>query len=314
MKKILVLILVLILAIGCQTQMKEEQQDKEQKMDLPPPPPLPGGQATFGVGKAIDTGALPPWAAQANKMEVSPSEVFPGNPITLKLYEYDYIYQYAYYFNQQTKTWEKTNLFGAERTEDWIKGSAASSIQTNTEKFQYGENYIVAYACNKIGDTWACNNNKWMIEAFNLKEKPTETQAPEKEDATKYVLAKPITPFTFQTAKAEEDNFEEVLVMRYDAEYYEPQTKLKVIVRVFEFNNDADQKKSLILFKDIINQGWKTHNGQNVALYLDMNDVRNTVWTSGNKLLFIETYNKDFASKEIIDAYLQLYPSDLKRQ
>ena len=309
MKKILVTILILAILLGCQKPMEKPQYEEE---DLPPTPPMPG-QAIATIGKAVGA-AIPPWAAAARNMELKPTEIFPGNPLTLSVFEYQYIYQNAYIFNQKTQTWEKMSLFGGDRSKEWIKNSAATSFNADLEKFKYGDNYVLAYACNKIGDRWSCNNNKWMLASFKLKEKPADAVVPEKEETTKYIITAPVAPFTFQTGISEEDNFEEIMVMRYDGEYYEPQTKLKVIVRVFEFNNMNDLTNVMKrFFKDIVNQGWKKHGTQNVALYLDVNDVRNAIWTSGNKLLFIETHNPEFASAEIINAYIKKFPSDLKR-
>jgi len=308
MKKILAILLILALLIGCQ----HTENKKKSNEDLPPTPPMPGGGATVGIGRAI-LGAIPPWAVQARRMEIDPAEVFVGKPVTLRLYEYDYIYKDAYVFNQKTHQWEKISLFGAKRKGDWIQGTAATSINAETNKFRLGENYVVAYACNKISGRWNCNDNKWMLNGFTMKEEPKKATAPKQGIASDYVIAESIRPFNFQTTKAEPDNFEEVMVMRYDAQYYEPRTKLKVLVHVFEFNNAEEMSKALVLFKDIINKGWQNYKGQNVALYLDVDNVRNTIWTSGNKLIFIATYNPAFASAEITDKYLQKYPSDLRR-
>jgi uncharacterized lipoprotein NlpE involved in copper resistance len=309
-KTILALLILLLILFGCQ-QTKEEQEKKYYE-DLPPPPPLPG-ETSIMAGKAIAT-AIPPWASPAIGFTIEPKEVFPDNPITLRVFEYQYIYQDAYYFNQKKHNWEKISLFGGERTEEWIKNSAATSFTADNEKFEYGDNYAVVYACNKIGTFWECNNNKWMINNFYLKEKPIDSEAPEKKDTFTYIHALPINSFNFQAAKSEEDNFGEIMVMRYDGIYYEPQTKLRVIVHVFEFNTMQDLRTTLnTFFKDIISQGWKTHNDQNVALYLDINDVRNTIWTSGNKLIFVETHSKEFASAEIINKYLEKFKSDLQK-
>jgi hypothetical protein len=57
----------------------------------------------------------------------------------------------------------------------------------------------------------------------------------------------------------------------------------------------------------------KTHQGQNVALFLADNDHRVAVWSSGKELVYVETFKAESASKEIIDEYLRKYPSDLKK-
>ena len=307
MKKIFLTLIVIIFLLGCQTQ----EGQKEGYDDLPPPPPMPGGQAVYGVGMAGYSSSMPPWAITPRNMDLSPTEAFPGKTLTLRVSE-QYIYKDAYYFNQQTKTWENLALFGPDTAGDWIKNSAATSI-TADERFTQGENYIVVYACQKMANIWSCNNNKWMLTSFNIKEKP-QTDAPQHQQSSDMVIQASILPFIFETSKSEEDNFNEVMVMRYDAEYFAPDEKLKVIVHIFEFKTMNDLTKTMsAMFKEIVNNGWKTHNNQNVALYLDVNDVRNAIWTSGNKLIYIETHNPEFASGEIITPYLQKYPSDLKR-
>ena len=306
MKKIFLTLIVMLFLLGCQIQ----EGQKEGYEDLPPPPPMPGGQAVYGIGMAGHSASMPPWATTPKNMGLNPKEAFPGNTLTLKIFE-QYIYKDAYYFNQQTKTWESIALFGPEKTGDWIKNSAATSM-TADEKFTQGENYVVVYTCKKIAKQWSCNNNKWMLTTFNVKEKP-QTAVPLQQTAD-MIIQSNLPPFYFETLKSEEDNFNEVLVMRYDAEYFAPKEKLKVIVHVFEFETMTDLTKTMnTMFKEIINNGWKTHKNQNVALYLDVNDVRNAIWTSGNKLIYIETHNPEFASGEIITPYLKKYPSDLKR-
>ena len=60
------------------------------------------------------------------------------------------------------------------------------------------------------------------------------------------------------------------------------------------------------MFKEIINNGWKTHKNQNVALYLDVNDVRNAIWTSGNKLIWAHSSVGQSARMACVRSWVRL--------
>ncbi len=304
MKRLIVIFLILTLLFGCKGETSEQ--------DVPPPPPPPGGQATYGI-TGMATVGIPPWAATAKNIELSANEIFPDKILRMQIYNFERIYKTAYFYNQQTKEWEPLKIIATETIGDWVKGSGVASVPTDDVKFKYGANPIIFYACNKFGSKWSCNSNKWMMVNFILKEKP-KGDAPQEKNIEDLVIASNIEPFFLQKTFSEEDNFEDILIMRYDAEYFEPETKLKVKAMVFETKDMADMSKSLDrMFKEIINQGWKEVGKQNIAVYLDVNNIRNAMWTSGKKLIFVETHNPDFANEEIITAYLEKYPSDLRK-
>ncbi len=306
MKKILTILLLLAFLIGCQPGEKQEYYDKA----LPPPPPTPGGQAVARAGLAI---GIPPWSVQAQNVALSSKECFADKTITMNIAGHDLIYNKAYFHNKKTNKWEPIVLFGGETVGDWIKGSAVGNIKASLDKFDYGENHIVVYACKKLGSKWLCNNNKWMITGFNLKEKPAGA-APAGQNIGKMVINKNIEPFILQNTLSEEDNFEEILVMRYDAEYIFPDSGLKVKAMVFDVPSKGDLNKAMnTMFKDIVNKGFKEHKGSSIAVYLDVENARNAMWTSGKKLIFVQTFTAEFANSEIINAYLAKYPSDLKK-
>ncbi len=300
MKK-LSLLAVLILSIsiltGCSNQL--------------PPTPSPPGQV--GVGSAIAGLAtvLPNWAADPMNVAVTPSEAYFGDGIVVSASHYDYIYKNAYVFNSKTRIWERVSLQG-EGVQDWIKSQAIGSVPIDATKFDKGDNYLVVYACSRIGSKWECNNQKWMLIRFKVLGSPTG-QIPEMAYVDKFVINQPINPFAIMGTTAEKDNFLDINVIRYDARYREPKG-LTVLVHVFDFNNRAELDTTIkSMFAPIIQNGFKSHFGSNVALFLDESDNRVAVWTSGKEILYVETHKADSANQEIIDAYLKKYPSDLKK-
>lgn len=299
MKRILLAITALLLLTACGQE------------DLPPTPPPPGG--SFGVGGAIAgmAGGLPSWAAEPRNVAATPAEAFYNDGIIVSVSNYDYIYSNGYLFNSKVRTWQKFPLEG-EQVQEWIKGNAIGSIQVDESLFKTGDNYAVVYACSKVGGDWQCNGNKWMLVQFAVKGEATGA-IPELANVDQFVVNQPITPFVVQGTTAEQDNFGDINVIRYDAKYREPDG-LTVLAHVFDFNNRAELDTTLeTYFTDIINQGWKTHAGHNIALFLADNNHRIATWSSGKALVYIETFDAEAANKEVIEKYLLKYPSDLTK-
>lgn len=279
--------------------------------ELPPPPPPPGQIGYAGGAIAGMAGALPTWASSPINVAVTPPQAYFGDGVVLSASQFDYIYKNGYVFNSKTRVWERFNLQG-EQVEDWVKGQAIGSIPVDDSRFTEGENYAVIYACSKIGSKWECNNRKWMLVSFDVKGSATGA-IPELANLDDFVINSPIRPFAIMGATAEQDNFAEINVIRYDARYREPQG-LVVLVHVFDFNERAELDKTIrTMFAPIIQNGMKRHSGHNVALFLDETDHRVAVWTSGKQIVYVETFAADSANKEIIDEYLKKYPSDLKQ-
>jgi len=133
---------------------------------------------------------------------------------------------------------------------------------------------------------------------------------PELVNVDQFVINAPITPFVVIDTTAEKDNFADIQVIRYGAKYREPQG-LVVLVHVFDFNNRDEVDKTMsTLFRDIVINGWKEHKNSNIAVFLDETDHRVAIWTSGKEIIYVESF--EAANKEIIDAYLSKYPSDLQ--
>jgi hypothetical protein len=281
------------------------------KEELPPNPPPPGGE----VGKAIAgmAAGMPSWAAPAKDVAITPSEAYFGDGVIVSVSNYDYIYSNAYAFNSKTRTWEKFALQG-EAAEQWLKGTAIGSVTVDAGRFAEGDNYLVVYACSKVESKWECNNKKWMLVKFAVKGKSTG-QIPEMANIDDFVINKEVPPFKVMSTLAEKDNFGDINVIRYDAKYREAaQRGLVVLVHVFDFTNRQDLDKTIAtFFREIVNNGWKTHMGHNLALFLSEEDHRIAVWTSGKVIVYVETFEAESANAEIIAGYLKKYPSDLKK-
>ncbi|MBW2969713.1 hypothetical protein KY319_01180, partial [Candidatus Woesearchaeota archaeon] len=280
--------------------------------DLPPLPPPPGGDA--GVGRAVAGMAisLPNWAAQARNVALAPAKPYYGDGVVVSVSDFDYIYKNGYFFNSKLRSWEKFDLQG-ELVQDWLKGQGVASVAVTADKFETGDNYLVVYACKKVGKDWDCNNKKWMLVTFNVMGAAGGI-TPEMENVDKFVV-KSISPFELMSTFAEKDNFLDINVIRYDGKYKGPAPDgLIVLVHVFEFNSRADVDSTINnpeLFRDIVVKGWKTHIGHNLAVFLDENDHRIAVWTSGKVIVYVESFQKEAANKEVIEGYLAKYPSDL---
>ncbi|MEM3154305.1 MAG: hypothetical protein QW165_01925 [Candidatus Woesearchaeota archaeon] len=281
------------------------------KEELPPSPPPPGGE----VGRAIAgmAAGMPAWASEAKNVAVTPEEAFFNDGIIVSVGNFDYIYSNGYVFNSKTRTWEKFSLQG-EKVDAWLKNTAIGSVTVDSARFAEGNNYVVVYACSKVAGKWDCNDKKWMLAKFTVRGSATG-RIPEMANIDQFVINAPINPFTVMSTLAEKDNFGDVNVIRYDAKYRETAKRgLVVLVHVFDFNNRQDLDKSLqAFFKDIINNGWKQHAGHNLALFLSTDDHRIAVWSSGKVIVYVETFEAESANKEIIEAYLKKYPSDLKK-
>ncbi|RJQ22522.1 hypothetical protein C4580_00530 [Candidatus Woesearchaeota archaeon] len=284
--------------------------------ELPPSPPPPG---QVGVGAAIAglAGAMPSWAAEARNTAITPSQAYYNDGVILSISNFDYIYSNGYFFNAKSRVWERFNLQG-EMNKDWVKGQAVASIPVSPDKFAEGDNYLVVYGCTKVGGQWDCNNRRWMLVAFKVLGF-AGGQIPESANIDQFVVNRGIPPFAVIKTGAEYDVFEEttgfdeIKVVRYDAQYREP-NGLVVLVHVFDFASRQDVDDTVFAhFAEIIRQGWKVHQGHNVALFLGENDHRVATWTSGKEIIYVETFKAESASKEIIDEYLRKYPSDLKK-
>ncbi len=126
-----------------------------------------------------------------------------------------------------------------------------------------------------------------------------------------YIISKTIHPYSIVSTGADIDSFGIIPAERYDAMYLDG--GINVLVHVFKFT--TRQELDVILnseFYQIIDEGTYYRRGETIALYLNQNNHRTAIWSSGTALIYIETYIPDFVEQEILDAYLYKYPSDMQ--
>lgn len=142
-------------------------------------------------------------------------------------------------------------------------------------------------------------------------EMPTITTRPLLQNTQDIIIAKDIKPYKIMAADAEYDSFGIVPVQRHDANY--AYQGINTTAHTFLFNSREELEFVLFAaFFEAIQRGARNHQGNIILLYLSQEDHRIAVWSSGTKLVYIDTAIPDFAALEIINAYLEKYPSDLE--
>ncbi len=278
--------------------------------DLPPTPPPPGASvSTAGRAFAGMAGAMPDWAAPPVNVQVTPSSASYGDSVIVSVNN-DFVYEFGYFYNSQVRSWEKFNLQG-EKNQNWLLDRAVGNIPISETKFATGANYVVIYACSKSGSDWNCNNNKWMLVTIDVA--AGAGAIPESANINQFVINSEITPFKVMSTGAKYDEFGTINVISYDARYSEP-GGLNVLVHVFDFKSRQDVDQAMTdFFGDVIRnpKSWARESGHNVLLFLGDTDNMYAIWTSGKEIIWVETFNPSSANREIIQAYLGWYPSDL---
>lgn len=144
--------------------------------EFPPEPPAPGetGEGDRAVAGQAYTAALGSAGYAEPKTFTISQEIVDvvGSSSTadlvLNVAGDTYIYQKGY----QTDTaggWQPfTFPQVTEGSSSWIKTSASTTLAIGSDNAVEGDNYVVAYACSRVGGTWNCHGNKWMIHAFTV--------------------------------------------------------------------------------------------------------------------------------------------------
>ena len=125
-----------------------------------------------------------------------------------------------------------------------------------------------------------------------------------------YVIEQSIPPYLQVSVDAIYDRFAIIPVERYDVRYQHDLDT--VLVRLFRFS--TREELDVVLnseFYQIINLGAYYYKKNSIAMFLTPDDHRVALWSSGTLLVYVETFGF-FAAREIIDAYLAEYPSDLE--
>jgi hypothetical protein len=143
-----------------------------------------------------------------------------------------------------------------------------------------------------------------------IMEKPA--RPPLNDNIMKHIIMEQIKPYTLVSTNAIYDSFSIIPAERYDALY---QADITALVHVFKFSTREELKFVMDSeFYSIINLGTTRHQGQTLAIYLSQENHRIAVWTSGNFLILIETYIPDYVERDLLNAYLYRYPSDLETE
>lgn len=305
--------LVLLLLIACAEE-------------LPPNPPSPGNSITGNVV----VGQAPSWAAVASGVQVTPSSPRKGQTAIVTVTGFDVVYNKAYYYTKKIGMWKEFNLRG-EGSGSWVQGSARGLL-TISPDFEQGKTYIIVYACNRRANDWACNGRQWMLDEFSVVEdaSPAGTQAtppttssttpigsqpqinvPARVPTAQMVINGSIDPFWILGTLAMQDTFGSINVMRYDAKYRSA-SGLEVLVYVFDFNNlDELQRALQDQFTLVLQNGMQAQGNNKIAAFVNAQSHMIALWTSGKRLVYVDTFAPD-GNKQIIDKYLEKYPSDLK--
>jgi hypothetical protein len=126
-----------------------------------------------------------------------------------------------------------------------------------------------------------------------------------------YIINGAIHPYSLISTGADIDSFGIIPVERYDAMYLDG--GINVLVHVFKFTTKPELDVVLNSeFYQIIDEGTYYRRGETIALYLNQDNHRTAIWASGTVLIYIETFIPDFVEQEILDAYLNKYPSDMR--
>ena len=289
--------------------------------ELPPSPPSPGKL----TGAAI-VGRAPSWAAVSHGIKILPSPAKQGQTAVISVNGFGAVHPKAYYYTKKTGAWKEFSLQG-NLSGNWIAGPASGLIPITSE-FDEGKAYIIVYACQRFTDSWDCNGDHWMLEEFVVSasasapaqsspadSSPVNASAiplPELVPTTEMVVNKTIPPFWILGTLAVPDSLGSVGARRYDAKYRSA-SGLEVLVYVFDFNNRVELEKGLNeQFAEILKNGLTDSNGKRLALFVDARPHAIAFWTNGKRLVYIDTFAPS-ANKQIIDKYMELYPSDLPK-
>jgi len=138
------------------------------------------------------------------------------------------------------------------------------------------------------------------------------SQAPPPRPAlpVQYVIAQKIAPYGLVMTGAEYDTFGIVPVERYDARYVFQ--NVSVLVHVFHFSSREELDYVLdAQFYTVMKRGAMKYQNSIVMLFLSDENHRIAVWSSGKNLVYVETGVPDFAAQEVVNLYLDYFPSDL---
>ncbi len=280
----ILLIISLFLLVSCET------------LNLPESPKPPGRQGPFYGRAVMGLHAFPDWAAEPKNLFVYPEEVEFEDELRVKVMNYDYVYRFAYYFDKRSNLWEMFELEDGMKLKDWYVGrSARGDIDITRDIFEEGENYVVAYACNKAGDYFDCNENKWMLTFFKVVRDA---------DFEKWIIEEDIGDFIFLTSKREREEYSGEELKVYIAEYMKDNDK--AIVEITQVDTMSAAKAFLKQW-NIFKLNYGDYEDSKISFYED-EDEYFVKWMSDDVAVKI-TFETDEFPTDLVDVYLLMWPS-----
>lgn len=124
------------------------------------------------------------------------------------------------------------------------------------------------------------------------------------------LLGRDIRPYSLVSMSAGFDKIGIVPAERYDAKYTVSIVDVNATVLLFSTRHELDFVLDSA-FDDVLRYGAQKYGENIIMMFLSDDDHRIAAWSHGDMLIIIDTSVADFAAREVVDAYINKYPSDL---
>lgn len=128
--------------------------------------------------------------------------------------------------------------------------------------------------------------------------------------ASDVLLMRDIHPYNFVSTSRGFDQFGIVPAERYDAMYGVSIVDVNATVFAFSSRKELDFVLDSA-FDEVLRYGAQKYGENIIMMFLTDDNHRIAAWSRGDLLVYIDTSIPDFAAREVVDAYLNRYPSDL---
>lgn len=128
--------------------------------------------------------------------------------------------------------------------------------------------------------------------------------------ASSVVLSRDIRPYSFVSTSAAFDKFGIVPAERYDAKYTVSVVDVNATIFAFTTRRELDYVLDSA-FDEVLRYGAQKYGENIIMMFLTDDNHRIAAWSHDDLLIYIDTSVPDFAAREVVDAYLNKYPSDL---
>ncbi len=124
------------------------------------------------------------------------------------------------------------------------------------------------------------------------------------------VIARDIRPYSLVSMNAGFDKLGIVPVERYDAKYTVSIVDVNATLFAFSTRQELDFVLDSV-FDEVLRYGAQKYGENIIMMFLTDDDHRIAAWSHDDLLIYIDTSVPDFAAREVVDAYINKYPSDL---